>query len=451
MGGLYEATFVGNQKVAQLHGWEFATSQFSDSPILTAKALKNYLSDPIAREYAHALVGPGMQQRLIEGQDKFAIGRWFDETFNTPIQHFIENKLPLGELVWKAGTAELPEEIKTAASALLAAERVAKNLKYPGGARQFMADYLATAKGGTIPESRRTLLARAEIESLRDRNEKIMYLPPGPIQERTVVQRNGGLNGMALMLRGVITQSRVLAGYADDFSHALSKGDFLKTTDAARKLAFAHVVIAFESGTYALPSYVWWMLSAASPMVASELHKLFRQLNEANPLGRTSKELGPKWFPLIEGGSFFALSIARGVAETMNVKALLNDKDHHMLWSATGQIMASMGVSRIGFGGESQWMQLYRAAEAGMRGQTKKVVKVYTESKGVKDLLAHDSKKLGQKSFKRDPWEGISDWLIQGERRDMAEYRQNLEEREEKAGQRQLRKDVKKLPKALGL
>jgi len=407
----YGSIFIGNYRVGVLHAGEAAMAFLSGHPVDTARALRTIITDATARKYAFLLAGRGMQASLGDGE-KFAAAKWIDAHLNDPLLAKLEG-LPNGKLIHQTLSAELPERLKTGASAVIAAEHVANDLYYPGGAQQLMADYLETASGGKIPTDRETALARAEVEVFRLRNRLIMHMPSAtPISERTVFQRNPVGQLYFKMFRSVVQQARILSGYLDDASEAIVQKNPVKLGQALGRLAYAHVIVATLAGTATLPPYIWAAFDKTNKPTADLLRHLFNETRKHNALGgRELEEFGVKYVPAWAGINSFAPELGRQLVRNV-IKGFGGDTDSQL----KAAIVLTSGVlcDNIAHTEGLQNLQyLYNRINEGMKGEAR--VRFFLKPDLLKSVLGAHSQKIYDVMHKTDIPRGIWQFLLGGE------------------------------------
>lgn len=407
--GEFTSIFLG-KNTSSYHIGEAIAANITRDPGSLIQAGRQLVGSAVAQRYANALAGKGMGQRLLE-TDRVGLAKFVDQ-LNVAIKNGIEHGVPHGKLVQKIISHELPERWKTGLTAVAAANRVAAKLKYPGGAEQFMADYLAGEEGRTVPPARATLLGKAEVESFIDRNETIMHMPEGPLQERTGFQRHNLIKPWFPFLRSIVQQSRVLTRYMDDFNSAIAKKDLRGAAKAGSSIVALHLITAVMGGKYTLPSYIWeFIRSAFGRERAAQLEDALETLRQLNLLDRRWHHMSLRPVPALEGGTNLLADTAR---ETANFGNISDDPDGRKAARVVAATLAALGVDNIGHTeGTQNLVLLYGHMVDGMKGS--KTVKVYSETGILQRIQGKPGKKIGEENIRYDPLTGFTDWALGGE------------------------------------
>jgi hypothetical protein len=257
-----QSMFYGNYRAATMHFWEMWVAYCAKHPVSFARAAAGIAQNPVYREFLKANATKGMFERVLDQQEKLPIQKW-----TAPINQKIDGMikaLPHGEAIYTTMNAMGFERFKQGMGAVVSA--VENSKKYPGGAEQFMSDWLKYSKTGEPPLAGRSMeFAKVEVQNFIDDNKAIMYMPEGPLKERTVFQRIGAAKPFYPFLRAVTQQTRLFASLADDAIEGATKGDWNQVAQAVRATIMGHVMVASIAGSHVIPDYVWSIMEGIAP------------------------------------------------------------------------------------------------------------------------------------------------------------------------------------------
>lgn len=297
---------------------------------------------------------------------------------------------------------------------MVAAQRAA--VDYPGGVNAFMKDWIGSVKGRPVAASRQKAFEKATVDFFIKRNQQTMWMPEGPLKERTMFGRHGFLRPAFPFLRSITQQSRVLAGFVDDGIEAVAKGDKRAAAQAAARLAGASVLVSFSAGHYTLPEPVWQLFDSVNPEASEQLKEKMEWLREHNlAFGRRDKELGPKPVPWIQGGNLFIASTAKNVVETAHDWQNIEGRhDPKAAVRASAQLLSMLLIDNVAHvEGLNNLSKLFSRMHEGFAGERK--LSVYPDTtlpeKIVNAVEGRHQAPLYSGPAESDPASAFGDWF----------------------------------------
>ncbi len=438
-GNFMKSTFLGNWRSSSMHLGEALVSTFSKHPIAAGEAMIGFATDPIYQEFATMNTPTrGMMQQILEESK----GMGLDKLINQQIDKAVA-KIPGGKAIYDTMSAQIIERGKLGFVSLVNAQHNAK--AYPGGVKAYMQDWIAFSKTGS-PPAHPEKFAEIELKTYIEDNRAIMYMPDGPLKERTMYQRHGDVVRMMFpFLRAVTQQARFVAGLADDMLANLAKGDMKAAAGSLSSFLAAHVLIAGAAGSHALPGYVW----DAFDKIDKEKSKTLRNMIDDRQMALTNsftgghgfqvQDFGVKYLPFLRASGIVTEGevgkIARGIMNPKNPKAFMD---------AAIDLTAMQLVSHIGPEGTGNLRYMIERVAMGVKG--KEHFKRYRE-----DMLVEKAMGRDRPTKTVDTWikhfdipQGIGHALFKIENAD----EQKAIERGEKRGQRMQKRDYRKMGRA---
>jgi hypothetical protein len=335
--------------------------------------------------------------------------------------------------------------------ALVSAEHNAAN--YPGGPKQFMQDWLHYSKTGQAPPAvRQVEFAKVEMQNFIDDNKAIMYMPDGPIKERTVLQRAGPLASTGLpFLRAQIQQMRYFASLADDMGEAVAKGDLTKASQALGAILLGHIQVATIAGSHVVPDYGWAIMQSIDKEKADQLRDAIDEGQEWVVTGGGNvpyvgqvQDFGLKWLPYLRRPESFVVQKGEqtlGGAPIVAKVAMgkkLTESERKQYLNAVVNTLAFGIIGRIGPQGTLNLGYLANRIQMAQKG--KQEYKVYEEA--WRQAVGHRllPKMLAEKNLPYDIVMALIQWFVKLETPDEMAVRRKAEGRAEK----QLKRDIRK-------
>jgi hypothetical protein len=434
-GNLVGGISWGNYRMSTLHIAEAAVAFGSRHPKASVQALHGLATNSVYRDFAIANSPPGFFQRVLEGQDKWGWQKKIDSMINGHIDKAIKS-LPGGQVLYDTLSAQLPERAKLGLGATITAVHNAET--YPGGPTQYMKDWLANAKNNTpIPPQRQPMFAKVEIENFIEENKAIMFMPNGPIQERTMFQRHGALlKTLTPFLRAIVQQTRFFSGLIDDGIEAAATGNKEKLADSIKAILLGHVMIGGIAGSHVLPNYVWSLLESIDKDDTEKLRSAIDDGQRVMSGGYQIQDFTVKWFPYMNIHGMLLQEIVEGELKNFNPK----DKRAVINFVVNGLTIGIIG--RIGPEGTMNLAYMWERLRQGMAGFED--YKKYDQNVLMQKVMGRPfATKLAEKKL---PFDVLQAWLhsiAKGE--NVAE--QKVNKQAEQKGQKQFNKDIAKIGK----
>lgn len=398
--------FWGNYRTAVFHLAEMAVAYAASHPVATTEALTNLIKDPVYRKFCIANSPKGMFQRVLEGQEKLPIQVQVDKWINEPFDKFI--KAHVGEVGFDALSAQLPERAKLGIGATITAVHNART--YPGGPKAYMQDWLNLAeKNQQVPPAKQAQFVKIGVQNLIDDNKAIMFLPEGPIVERTVFQRHDLTKPFYPYLRAVVQQTRFFSALIDDMMHAKTTAEL---GTALRTFLMGTVMVWAVTGSGALPNWLWNVMEVADKQAngnTKNVDKFRDAVDDSQKFltgGIQMRDFGVKWFPYLahEPKYWLGQFVDRDIRQ-------LSFKDKQEVVKAVINSVAVMTINRIGFQGTQNLEYLRELVMKGISGSED--YKRYNENWIMNKVMGRPfTGKIAEGKLKYDLPMALTQWLL---------------------------------------